>query len=68
MGPVYLAAETLTLNQIVQMWEKQHGEKLQVRYVTDEFEERVKSLQTYRVRNYWTQWPDFIQVGYSIEP
>lgn len=26
MGAVYLAAETLTQNQIIEMWEKKHGE------------------------------------------
>ena len=64
MGAIYLAAETLTQNQIVKMWEEKHGEKLSVTHVTGkELEALEKKQETERVHNYWSQWPMFIQVG-----
>jgi DNA-binding ferritin-like protein (Dps family) len=67
MGAVYLAAETLTQNQIIEMWEKKHGEKLQVTYVTGkDLEEMQQAVKKDRVHNYWSQWPGFIQVSHVI--
>lgn len=66
MGSVYLAAETSTQNQIIQMWEKKYGEKLNVTYVTGkELEEREKHVKEHRVDNYCTQWPLFVHVRLS---
>ena len=64
MGKVYLAAETFTQNQIIQMWEKKHGEKLQVTYVTEEeLNKKESHVKAQRVHNYWTQWPAYVQVS-----
>ena len=64
MGTVYLAGETFTQNQIVGMWEEKHGKKLNVKYITgNELEEKEKKVEEERVHNYWTQWPEFVQVS-----
>ena len=50
MGTVYLAAETLTQNEVINMWEKKHGEKLQVTYITGKELEGKKSSMGREVR------------------
>jgi hypothetical protein len=57
----------LTQNEVVALWEKKHGQKLEVTHVTgSELEAREKEIPVHRVHNYWTQWPEFVQVSESL--
>ena len=63
---VFIAGETLTQNDIIRMYEDKFGKKLEVTYVdktAEELAQREKKFREGRVHNYWTQWPEFIQVS-----
>lgn len=64
LGKVYLAGETLTQNDVIKLYETKYGRKLDVTYVSgSEIDERWQKIEKERVHNYWTQWPEFIQVS-----